>query len=209
MNLARPYETVSPTLHGAVLVALYEAAGPLSGREVARRVGHSQEGVRRVLLALEEHGLVTASEATPARLFALNRAHVLGAAVETMARARSELCSRIEEEVKGWRPRPLNVTVFGSVARGEGDERSDIDVLVVRADDVPAGFSHWDEHLPMLDEAVRRWTGNVPQILEYGHAEVLDRVRKGSSLTRSILEEGWTVYGRPLRELARGVRLTA
>lgn len=42
---------------------------------------------------------------------------------------------------------PASLVLFGSLARGEGDSESDIDVLVVRRADVDGDDEHWNESL--------------------------------------------------------------
>ena len=208
MDLDAPYEAVAPSLHGAVLMVLRQAGQPLSGRAVAARAGASQEGARRVLLRLVEHGLATSSEAGNAVLYALNRDHVLADALEALAGARRALFDRMGQLVATWEPSPLSVTVYGSAARGDGDTSSDVDVLVVRADE-PEGFSHWDRHLPELADAVQRWSGNDAEILEYSLGEVHEAARRHLPLLVAAAREGRHVYGRELRRLLADAQVVA
>lgn len=201
MNLAQPHEAVAPSLHGAVLVALHTAAQPLSGRAVAERAGASHEGTRRVLRNLVVHGLVDTIETAGAILYSLNQDHVLADAVSQLTRARTALFERMVEEIRTWKPRPLNVTVFGSAARGTGDVDSDVDVFVVRRDDVPPGFSHWDEHLPELAHAIERWSGNRAEIIEYSLAELREAARANVPFVDAVTREGLPVFGKHVRRL--------
>lgn len=58
MDWVQAHRAITPSLHGDVLMALARLRRPVTGRELAADVGASHEGVRQVLLALEEQGLV-------------------------------------------------------------------------------------------------------------------------------------------------------
>jgi predicted nucleotidyltransferase len=52
-------------------------------------------------------------------------------AIEMMAAARSSLLERMRKAADAWTPPPLLAGLYGSAARGDGDEDSDIDLLVI------------------------------------------------------------------------------
>lgn len=54
----------------------------------------------------------------------------------------------------------MTAWLFGSAARGDGSETSDIDIAVVRADSVDPDDADWSSQLVELSDAVTRWTGN-------------------------------------------------
>ena len=61
----------------------------------------------------------------------LNRDHIAAEIACLLAGWRNELWRRFREEFSGWRPMPLYAAVVGSAARGDGDDASDIDRLLV------------------------------------------------------------------------------
>lgn len=85
--------------------------------------------------------------------------------------------------------RPDKVIVFGSVARGEAGEDSDLDLLVVKS-----GVGHirpHDRHCEVI--------GIVPHevgidALVYTPEELERRVRLGDPFVKSVLSEGRVVY---------------
>ena len=91
--------------------------------------------------------------------YVLNRDHIAAPAVEMLASLHGELTSRIRAAVEDWATRPELVGIFGSVARRDGDARSDIDVLVVSND------TDLDDRVDDLAERIRRWTGNRAQVI--------------------------------------------
>jgi hypothetical protein len=149
MNLSDPTKVLTPTLDGPALVALSDAGRPLTVSEVSRRaVRGSEIGIRRSLARLVGEGIVTTTKIGNTTAYSLNRDHVAAHAVLDLSRLREELWMRISREVSAWKIQPSGVYVFGSAARGDGSESSDIDLLVVRP--------------PTSDEALDS-TENVPR----------------------------------------------
>src|SRR5881392_961031 len=132
MDLGKPQSAVCPTLEGDVLVVLAGTKRALTGRDVARLARRgSQRGVLAALDRLVLQGTVHRSEAGRSHLFALNWDHVAAPAVQVLAGLRSELIRRIRTQIADWELRPIHVSLFGSLARGEGNVDSDVDLLVV------------------------------------------------------------------------------
>lgn len=178
VNLARPYTAVCPTLDAGVLSVLAGTTRPLTGREVSRLLGRpSHSGVLGTLNRLSEHGLVDREEAGRAFLFTLNRDHLAAPAVDLLVHMRSELFDRLCQTVASWEIAPVHVSLFGSMARGEGDTSSDIDLFVVRPSGVEREDPRWREQLDLLARKVQRWTGNMAGIAEVGKEEI-PRLRK-------------------------------
>jgi hypothetical protein len=173
MDVARPYTAVCPTLDGEVLRVLAGTTRGLTGREVARLTGRSSHsGVLDVLHRLTEHGLVDRVELNRAFLFALNRDHLAAPAVEALVGMRVELLDHIRRSVDAWELSPAHLSLFGSTARGEGDTRSDIDLFVVRPDDIAEDDSRWRAQLDDLSSQILRWTGNHAGIVEAAEEQV-------------------------------------
>jgi predicted nucleotidyltransferase len=203
MDLSRPFTAISPSLDGGVLVALFGSTTPRSGREIARRTGHSKTGVQRVLDRLVRQGLVDRTEAAPAHLYSLNYEHILAPAVERLAQARLDLVSRLRAAVAQWDPAPTHVSLFGSAARGDGDLDSDIDLLVVRPSAVDPESGQWQGQLDQLAGDVRRWTGNFASVIEISENE-LPRLRRDRPPTiERARADAIDIAGEPARTLLR------
>lgn len=67
MDIATPHTAVAPKVDGRALMVLVGPTRPLSGREVARLAGASQNATNLVLRRLVAHGLVHVQEAGRAR----------------------------------------------------------------------------------------------------------------------------------------------
>jgi predicted nucleotidyltransferase len=177
MDVAHPYKSVSPTLDGDVLRVLARTTGVLTGREVAALTGRrSHSGVLGALNRLTEHGLVNRVELNRAYLFTLNREHLAAPAVGLLMEMRAELLRRIRGALDSWEVAPVNVSMFGSAARGDGGTASDIDLLVIRPGGVDDDSTTWRTQLADLKDQIRRWTGNYAQIVELTDEE-FDQLR--------------------------------
>lgn len=178
MDVAHPYMAICPALDSEVLNVLAGTSRPITGREVARLMGRSSHsGVLVVLNRLAEHGLVDRQEAGRAFLFTLNREHLAAPAVVVLAGMRTELLDRLRQAIAAWEVTPVHASLFGSMARGEGDAQSDIDLFIVRPYDVAEEDTRWRGQIDILARQVQRWTGNHAGIAELAEAEI-KRLRK-------------------------------
>ncbi len=93
----------------------------------------------------------------------LNRNHLAAGPLLALAGLRGELIRRLRQRLAQW-PGLEGAWLFGSVARGDADGESDIDLLIV-AHDLEAPDLH--ANLAQLHADVRSWTGNDLQLLEH------------------------------------------
>ncbi len=191
MDLSNPIRSVIPVSHGEVLAILARTDRPLTGRRVAELTDGrlSQKGVNLALRALERSGLVLVEAQPPANLYRLNREHLAAPSIEALVSLRDRLIDAMTEHIAGWKVPTAGAWLFGSAARGDGNESSDIDVLVVRPGRVHEGV--WDHQVEQLASAVTAWTGNRCAVVEYTAKELAD------------------LLGRPEDRLAVGLRADA
>lgn len=196
MDLGSPLRSLIPSLDSATLDVLLGTESWLSAGDIARiaRRG-TRQGHLLVLHRLVEHGLVTAEPIGRGYRYRLNRAHLLAESLVIAANAREVLRNRLVEGVSVLRP--VHASIFGSLARGEANESSDIDVLVVlpgsRAlDDADA------EALRDLGERVLSWTGNRLQSVVLNEHDLRASADAGEAIVDSWLDDAVTLVGRPL-----------
>jgi len=176
VDVSNPISSVIPSLDGAVLSALAGTTAPLNLSTVHKVAGRgSLSGVRRVLGRLVGTGIVAEVPGG----YLLNRKHVAIPAVEALANLWGEVVDRIRRHVDEWPHAPLLVGVYGSAARRDGDEESDID-LVVASDDPEASDRAAD-----LAASVERWTGNATHVVTVS----LKDLRRMRRARESILAE--------------------
>ncbi len=192
MNLSHPLSSLIPTLAGPVLEVLAHTTKPLAGREVLRLLSSkaSQQGVQDALDALAVHGLVNQVEAGGSILNTLNRQHILAPFIIEIADLRRELMARLAAIIREEAPTVGRAILFGSVARGEADEHSDIDILLVWEDD--ASEEGVEENIA---SRVGELTGNQCNLLHYTASEFEDLTNRAPELQTAIISEGIDLTG--------------
>ena len=204
MDLKHPIQSLVPTLDGPVLEVLAGTTRALTGREIQRIADTaSPAGVRRVLARLVEHGLVRAAEHSTAIFYTANRDHLAWPAVEILVSMRRVLLDRIKVEIGSWQPTPIHASLFGSMARGDGDAESDIDLLIIRPSTTDEDQSSWAEQVDTLRHNVHAWTGNQCQAFQINPERLAAYVRVGDSIVDDWLRDAVDLFGTDLRTVVR------
>lgn len=196
MDLSRPASAVVPSLDAEVLRVLAGTTAPMSGRHIhsLTTVG-SQQQVARILRRLVGTGLVHLTRAGAANLYVLNRDHVACGAVLAMSGLRSRLFERISEHLRTWPVPPLAASIFGSAARGDGDEHSDVDILLVRPTSVTADSEPWATSVHELGRKVEAWCGNVASIMQADPTELAQLELRHEPVVTSIKSDEVKLLG--------------
>jgi predicted nucleotidyltransferase len=192
MELNRPLATITPTLDGDVLTVLAQNEASFTTGQLHRVLSrYSAEGIRKVLMRLTRQGIVHAERIGNAYSYRLNSEHLAAHPIRQLAHIRSTLLERIERRLDSWASPPKYAAVFGSAARGTMTEASDLDLLLVRADDTPIDM--WEDQVSVLAADISRWTGNDARPLEYKVSEL--SAARDEPVLRAVLAEGLTVAG--------------
>lgn len=154
-------------------------------------------GTWRGLRRLVEHGLVSEQEAgrRAALLYTLNRAHVAADAALLLTRLRERFFERVKETLAAWPVQPVHVSVFGSAARGDGDTASDVDIFIVRSDDVVEDDEQWREQVDGLAASVLSWTGNHAGIAEVSETDLRRLGRERPPIVAELEEHAVALLG--------------
>ena len=200
MHLAQPARSLVPTVDAPVLLALNATTGPLTGRRLATLAGASHTAVNAILARLTRAGIVLAERQGNAVLYRANRDHVGWAVVEALAGMRRSALDVMQNELASWQTAPVTTLCFGSFARGEGDEDSDVDLLLVRPSDVAELDDTWDRQQQALRDLVQRTTGNDCQILDIDFPRLLRHVDLNDPLVSNWLHDGVLLSGITLTE---------
>lgn len=208
MDLGHPIGSITPTLAGRVLEVLSGTNRPLAGREIGRIIGEgSANGVWKALNRLEEQGIVLGDHRARATYYVANREHLAWPAIETLTQLRGELTTRLVREISGWEVAALHASVFGSAARGDADQSSDLDLLLVQPGSLDGvGAETWDVQVTSLRDAVRRWTGNRCQTFVVDPSRLEEYVRTRDPLVRAWIDDEVLLCGTPIRDLVEAVR---
>lgn len=210
MDVSHPIRGIIPTLDAPVIEALAGTTRALSGREIHRLAGAgSVRGVQLVLARLVRQGLVRADEHANAILYVANRSHVAWPILEALVGLRSRLLGLIREVVTGWEIAPFHVSLFGSTARRDGGAESDIDLLIVRPDDVVEGDETWAAQIDALRDQVKAWTGNRCQAFDIDRARLREHLAAHDPLVEDWLRDGVLLAGEPLRSIIDNLAVVA
>jgi hypothetical protein len=199
MDLSNPIRSVIPVGQGEVLAVLARTDRPLTGRRVAELTDGrlSQKGANLALRALARTGLVLVEAHPPAKLYRLNRDHLAAPSIEALAALRDRLIATMIDHIGAWEIPADGAWLFGSAARGGGDEASDIDVLVLRPE--PVDEDAWDTQIERFATDVTTWTGNRCEVIEYTAEEFAAQMsRDDDRLTAGLRADAVALTPTPL-----------
>lgn len=207
MDLTSPLRSLTPSLESAVLEVLARTESGLNAVQIAKlsRRG-TRTGQRPVLDRLVDHGLVLAHPANTGFLYQLNRDHVLASAVLAAVSAREEILARLSAACAALDPLPVHASVFGSFARREADQDSDIDLLLVVGDDVDVHDGGWADQLERLEDLVVSWTGNRLETLVFTVSRLSEVVTAQEPIVRAWATDAVTVLGEDPDHVLAGAR---
>ncbi len=124
-------------------------------------------------------------------MVALNRHHLAAEPVLLLAGLRGELIRRLRERLSDW-PDLHGAWLFGSVARGDADGDSDVDLLIV-ADGLESRDLH--ERLSRVQLDVHSWTDNDLQLVEHSPSSWRTLVRAKNPLVGQLRVDGIALAG--------------
>ena len=103
-------------------------------RELATRIGHSTQSVRRAVNVLSANGLIVESPESNRRLTQINRDRLTVPDDPVLRIPQAEFQTPVNaavEELREQISEIVGIVLYGSIARGEADRRSDIDLWVL------------------------------------------------------------------------------
>jgi predicted nucleotidyltransferase len=186
MLFSEPFGGVIPGARGAVLAVLLRTDAPLTGRQIHALLSdeYSLWTVQEALKALTQLGLVNIQTVGRAGVHTINEDHVSVAPLRALLDPITALTYTVREavgtDVKA-------VILFGSVARGEANFYSDVDLAVI----APAG---WDGRAD-LEDAVRMRLGNNCDVLVFTPEDFTRLADIGEPVVREILTSGVALIG--------------
>lgn len=186
---------------------LAQTTAALNLNTLARLAGVSVAQASRIMPGLVDLGLVERREIPPSSQFRLIRENVAAQAIIDLARSRHTVLDRIGAAAAALPFQPVSVIVFGSFARGEADEHSDLDAIIVRPDDVDEDDDAWATAIERWRSDAQAITGNRIEILEVARNEVRTKLAGRAPLWRDVVRDGVVVHGRPIDELMESVHV--
>ena len=199
MDYVHPVQSVIPGAQGRVLAVLAQTTAALNLSTLARLADVSVAQASRVMPGLVDLGLVERREIPPSSQFRLIRENVAAQAIIDLARSRDIALDRIGAAAAALPLSPVSVIVFGSFARGEADEHSDLDAIVVRPDEVDDDA--WATAIEQWRNDAQAITGNRIEILEVARHEAGIKLAGRAPLWRDVVRDGVVVHGLTIEQL--------
>lgn len=170
------------TSRARILTHLFGRSSEDEGiREMAALAGVDYKSARRELLLLEELGIVSSKSLGRRRVFRLDPGFPALAELRRLVQKIGEggVLRTLLKELETL-PDLRIAVLYGSFARGEQDEGSDLDLLLV-------GEEEEDEILPVI-ERLERLLGREVQYLHYTPEEFQELRGRGNPFLERILE---------------------
>ncbi|HUV19687.1 MAG TPA: nucleotidyltransferase domain-containing protein [Ilumatobacteraceae bacterium] len=205
VDFVHPVQAVIPGAQGRVLAVLAQTTAALNLSTLARLAGVSVAQASRVMPGLVDLGLVERREIPPSSQFRLIRENVAAQAIIDLARSRDTALDRIGAAAAALPFPPISVIVFGSFARGEADEHSDLDAIVVRPDEVDEDDDAWATAIEQWRNGAQAITGNRIEILEIARHEAGAKLAGRAPLWRDVVRDGIVVHGLTIEQLMERV----
>lgn len=201
MNYSNALNKLIPDLAALnVYRILAQQEAGVTGRALAALAGVSTFKMHHTLRALVAQGVITKQIVGRAHIYRLHHAHVVVRDVILfMLRYERELLFKLGESLMTQcTPRPISILVYGSVARGEELPDSDIDLLLVYANDAtPPPMS---EYGALMEWVTRTYTNPV-SIRRARIADIQQPLDEHRALMRNIIKEGRAIAGLSLTDL--------
>ena len=204
MKFRKPLDDIFQTPSSIkVLRVLAKSELDLTGRQIADMAGLNPQTCQNTLDRLNDLRLLAVRRVGRAYLYRLksNNAIVNQMLAPLFNTEKNLLANELTNVANRLEGTAIAVILFGSVARGEEEPGSDIDLAVIVQDPETreAAQGLGDEILDELADV----TGVVPTIIVWSKDEFKERYDSGDGLARSLLEEGRVVMGPPVYEILR------
>src|SRR5262249_55200245 len=105
-----------------------------------------------------------------------------------------DLIKVLRLKIADWPIAPAAAVLFGSAARGEAGETSDIDILLIRPPQIDPENARWRQLIASLQSETTTMTGNDTRVLEYSEEEI-HRLGKRERVLVSAAREGVDLFG--------------
>jgi predicted nucleotidyltransferase len=188
--------------HVAVLRAILDSAGGLTGNEIARSSGMHPRSALKALTSLEELGIVRRQRGGRDHLFTLNRDHFLTQeGLLPLYQAEQKYRSAIEGSLVALlKGHVVSAVIFGSVSRKQETPQSDLDLCCIVSSE-----SKKEVVQEMLaSEAVPLYKKFGVKLAPVFFSLSEMKKKKRSWLVKEIRKEGKVIVGKKLEALFSG-----
>jgi len=207
MKLTKPLDSILNTeVKTKILRFLCRTGAEWNGTQIAKEIGVTPAASHDALNELTKQGVVVMRNMGNSHVYTINEGNYIvsdllkplymkeDAALNKIINVikRNLASSKIKDKI-------LNVSLFGSVNKGEDHPTSDIDLAVIVSD---AGVKSKVEKLfEKIDATVSKRFGNVISPYINTKSEFKAKSRKGLEVVKNILKSHTLVYGERLEKI--------
>ena len=173
----------------------------VSLREFSREVGMAAPNMLKTLRGLENDNIVVSRRFGSSIVFSLNKGHFLVNKIiiplfKEEARAKMELGRKIISHIKF----PYeSIILFGSIARGEENPKSDIDIAFIIKDAGKA--DKIEKKILDINPALNAYFGNSISPVVIKKSDFIKKLKKGDHFISAIAREGEVIGGKLINDL--------
>lgn len=188
------FKLCSNGIHLQVASILKKHTGGLSGRALASLTKTSTFKMHHTLKFMTAQGVLTESIVGKAHVYRLNHNHVLTQKILLPLVAFQEnLMAQLGNDMASClKPKPLSILLYGSIARGEEEPTSDLDIFIIYNSKKKSGRIR--ENDLWMDVITRKY-GNAVSIRRSYLSEFISRYKEKDALIQNIFKEGKVIYG--------------
>lgn len=201
MDYLHPIEALIPGARGLVLATLTRNTTSRTIRQVSVDAGVSWSRTSEVIADLADLGLVERRQTPGGVLVRLLPQNVAARAIGQMNELHGAAVEAMQHAAKTVRPAPVNLTLFGSFARGMAGRDSDVDVVAVTPGASGPELARWEDSLGHWVDSATAITGNPVKLIEVGVDELRKASRRTPAWLRQASAQGIVLAGKPLGEL--------
>ena len=199
MNLAEPYDVAMSRATAAVLRVVIGAEASFSIRQISRIADIAFPQALRIVNHESARGLILIEQAGRSKMCRFNRDHLAAGAVVELLTLRDRFIQVIKDEISTWITKPIHSSLFGSAARGEGGPESDLDVLIIRPDEVPE--NQWEEQKYLSGLRLKSRTGNTVSWFDISITELKTAYKAAEPIFSEWERDGISLSESPLSDL--------
>ncbi|MDP2867126.1 MAG: nucleotidyltransferase domain-containing protein [Elusimicrobiota bacterium] len=185
----------------SILRILYRGT-ELTGREIARKADLSPRAAQQALQELYTTGVVHRKTVGASYLFSLNRSRYLVENIlSPLFESEQGLAAAMIEELRKALPNKgiISLIMFGSVARGENKQSSDLDVMIVVENSLDVGkitAGVQDKGGKFLEKFGMMLSPHVIRRRDF-----ISRFDKKDKLIQNVIKEGRVIFGKRFEEV--------
>lgn len=185
----------------AVIRTLKNFNTGISGREVSRNIGLAANNTLKTLTYLEDLGIVSRIRGGREHLFTLKRNnYIVDKAILPLLKVEEDFTADIKLKIKSALQKKVEAAIiFGSVARKEETELSDLDLCIITED---------SDKIAEASDKLRKQMYEIFNVnisfLYISKKNFINKAKKNQPPIADIIKEGEIIVGQSIRRILNG-----